>query len=221
MCGRYTLTKTLEEIQKEFGLIDEGFEDLVFQPRYNIAPSQQSPVVLNEEGKMKIKMLRWGLIPFYAESEDKYLINARAESVGEKAAFKGLFKNQRCLVVADGFYEWGKADGHKEPYRITLKDERLFTFAGLWNIWDKGSEPVHSFTIITVDSNDLVGMIHNRMPLIIDRSNHHIWLDPDKNEKELKEIMVPSRSSDMDMYRVSRVVNNPENETPDCIKPMT
>ncbi|MGI9533395.1 MAG: SOS response-associated peptidase [Thermodesulfobacteriota bacterium] len=220
MCGRFSQAQEIEDLLDEFPFIDKGFEDLILTPRYNIAPTQLGPVIINEDGKNKLKMFKWGLIPFWADSEDIYLINARTETVNEKSSFKGLFKKYRCLVVADGFYEWTKANKHKVPYRITLKDQKLFGFAGLWNKWDKGSRPIFTFTILTVNSNELVGKIHNRMPLIIDKDNYDIWLNPKKNEMEIKEIMQLTDSEKMDMYEVSTVVNNPDNDFLECIKPI-
>ena len=220
MCGRFSQSQDLEDLRNEFRFIDEGLDDLVLTPRYNIAPSQLCPVIINEDGKIKLKMFKWGLIPFWAESEDKYFINARAESITEKASFKGLFHQHRCLVIADGFYEWTKANKHKIPFRITIKNQKLFGLAGLWNKWDKTFKPIYTFTILTVDSNELIGKIHNRMPLIIDKENYEIWLNPEKNEKEMKEIMQPTDSEKIDMYEVSTVVNNPDNDFLECIKPI-
>ncbi|MGI9534346.1 MAG: SOS response-associated peptidase [Thermodesulfobacteriota bacterium] len=221
MCGRFSQAKDLEELYDEFTFIDEPFDDIVLSPRYNIAPSQLTPVIINEDGRNKLKMFKWGLVPSWSkDTKIGYkMINARAETVSEKPSYKKPFKSRRCLVIADGFYEWKRPDKKtKIPYRFVMKDRSLISFAGLWDVWKKEAEPLYTFTIITTSENDLMRPIHDRMPVILPKTNREIWLNPDSNEAELKELLVPYDSSKMEHYRVSDVVNNARNELPECIE---
>lgn len=220
MCGRFSLAKDQEELKNEFPFIDEGFDDLILKPRYNIAPSQFHPVIINDNGKIKIKSFKWGLVPKWAkESKIGYrMINARAETVEEKKSYKTPFKKQRCLIPTDGFYEWKRPDKKtKIPYRFIMKDENIFAMAGLWEVWNKEAEPLFTFTIITTENNELMKQIHDRMPVILPKPNQEIWLNSESNEAELKELLVPYDSNKMDCYRVSDIVNKWENEVPECI----
>lgn len=218
MCGRFSQAKDLEELYDEFTFIDEPFDDII-QPRYNIAPSQLSPVIINEDGNNKLRMFKWGLVPSWSKDTKMgyRMINARAETISEKPSFKKPFKSQRCLVIADGFYEWQKPDKKtKIPYRFTMKDKKLFAMAGLWEVWEKEDDPLYTFTIITTSENDLMRPVHDRMPVILPEGNRQIWLDPESNEAELKELLVPYDSNKMDSYRVSDVVNSWKNDLPEC-----
>ena len=218
MCGRFSQAKDLEELYDEFAFIDEPFDDII-QPRYNIAPSQLSPVIINEGGKNKLRMFKWGLVPSWSkDTKTGYrMINARAETISEKPSFKKPFRSQRCLVIADGFYEWQRPDKNtKIPYRFIMKDRKLFAMAGLWDIWNKGEEPLHTFTIITTSENEIMKPVHDRMPVILPDGNRQIWLNPESNEAELKELLVPYDSGRMDSYRVSDIVNSWKNDLPEC-----
>lgn len=218
MCGRFSQAKDLGELYDEFTFIDEPFDDII-QPRYNIAPSQFSPVIINEDEKNKLKMFKWGLVPSWSKDTKMgyRMINARAETISEKPSFKKPFKSQRCLVIADGFYEWQKPDKKtKIPYRFIMKDKKLFAMAGLWEVWEKEGDPLYTFTIITTSENDLMRPVHDRMPVILPEGNRQIWLDPESNEAELKELLVPYDSNKMDSYRVSDVVNSWKNDLPEC-----
>lgn len=218
MCGRFSQAKDLEELYNEFTFIDEPFDDII-QPRYNIAPSQLSPVIINENGSNKLKMFKWGLVPSWSkDTKIGYrMINARAETISEKPSFKKPFKSQRCLVIADGFYEWQKPDKNtKIPHRFIMKDRKLFAMAGLWDIWSKEKEHLYTFTIITTSENELMKPVHDRMPVILPKENREIWLNPESNEAELKELLVPYDSNKMDKYRVSDVVNSWKNDLPEC-----
>jgi len=218
MCGRFSQAKDLEELYDEFTFIDEPFDDII-QPRYNIAPSQLSPVIINEDGNNKLRMFKWGLVPSWSKDTKMgyRMINARAETISEKPSFKKPFKSQRCLVIADGFYEWQKPDKKtKIPYRFTMKDKKLFAMAGLWEVWEKQDDPLYTFTIITTSENELMKPVHDRMPVILPEGNRQIWLDPKSNEAELKELLVPYDSNKMDSYRVSDVVNSWKNDLPEC-----
>jgi putative SOS response-associated peptidase YedK len=195
----------------------------VLEHRYNIAQTQQVAVVRFDPraGTRRLDHLRWGLVPFWADDPKigNQMINARSESAADKPAFKHSFRAKRCLVVADGFYEWQKRNGSKQPYLIHLKDDRPFAFAGLWDRWHKGEEPIESCTILTTDANELVAPLHDRMPVIIPRSAYDLWLDPKVRDPEmLKPLLVPYSSSEMDAYPVSEVVNSPKNEVAECVE---
>lgn len=224
MCGRYTQTQETETLQARF-----KFEptDIVLNPRYNLAPGQDAPVVIQEESRV-LKLMRWGLVPSWAkETSTGYkMINARAETLTQKPSFKKSFQGRRCLVLADGFYEWRK-NGHqaKTPLRFILKSREPFAFAGLWEVWQgadeterSGRSPLLSFTIITTEANDLIRPIHDRMPVILQPEDEDVWLDPDiKDVNKLVSLLVPYPSDKMMGYEVSPLVNSPKNDTPACI----
>jgi putative SOS response-associated peptidase YedK len=221
MCGRFTTTAERERIKEMFRLQRLG----QFDPRYNIAPSQPvlSVRIDPASGEREGIMLKWGLIPSWAKDAKigNSLANARADTVAEKPAFRSAFKKRRCLVVADGFYEWGKGDGGKIPYYFRLKDGRPFAFAGLWERWEKGDEPVESCTLITTDANGVVGQIHDRMPVILMPDDYDRWLDPkEQDATKLKELLRPLGDDFLISHPVSKVVNNPRNERPECVHPV-
>jgi putative SOS response-associated peptidase YedK len=182
MCGRYTLRTPVDTLAERFEIDDTPSS---IAASYNVAPTQGVATVLVEGGKRKLEMLHWGLIPSWADdpSIGNKMINARAETVAEKPSFRKAFRNHRCLVLADGFYEWQKTANGKQPYYIRMEDDSPFAFAGLWERWKNGSE-VRSATIITTDANDIVAPIHNRMPVILHPEDYGLWLDPDFDEKE-------------------------------------
>lgn len=222
MCGRFSLAKDIEELRTEFPFIDEGFEDIVLKPRFNIAPSQICPVIINDKGTVKIKMFSWGLVPYWAKDRNigYKMINARSETVDEKPSYKKPFQTRRCLVPADGFFEWKKeGKSGKTPYRFIMKDKKPFTFAGLWEKWEKEDKPLYSFTILTCGPNDIMEPVHDRMPVILPETNREIWLNEEANKDELKELLVPHDPSKMEIYRVSNIVNSWKNDVPECIEP--
>src|SRR5262249_978172 len=176
MCGRFTITTDPDKLAKRFG-IEIGSEP--WRPRYNAAPTQDLPVILNEAPR-KFERLRWGLIPSWATDPaiGNRMINARAETLAQKAAFRSALRKRRCLVPADSFYEWKKLPKGKAPMRVTLKDQEPFGMAGLWETWrDPADGVVRSFTIITTEPNELVAPMHDRMPAILLKEDEHIWLD--------------------------------------------
>jgi putative SOS response-associated peptidase YedK len=224
MCGRYTLTSSGEDLALAFDLSELP----LVVPRYNMAPTQEAAVVrvLEPGGPRRLDPLKWGLIPFWAKEAaiGNKMINARAESVAEKPAYKSSFKNKRCLVAADGFYEWKKEGKAKQPYLIRRADKKPFAFAGLWSSWrnpEQGGQPVQTFTILTTSANDLMRPLHDRMPVILDRENFDLWLDPKVQDPEaLQKLLVPYAVEGFEAFPVSRVVNNPANEVADCIAPL-
>ena len=194
-----------------------------FTLRYNIAPSQNAPAILNENEK-SVQLLRWGLIPSWAKDPKiaYQLYNARAETIAEKPSFRNAFKKRRCLIPADGFYEWRmESDGKsKIPMRVRLKSKEPFTFAGLWETWkDPQEKEVRTFTIITTEPNEVLQPIHNRMPVIMKPEDEEAWLDPQADVKHLTKILMPYSSNEMEAYAVSKLVNSPKHDSPDCIEP--
>ncbi len=219
MCGRYSLTVKKEKLKQEFGLQEEHLKS--FSPRYNIAPSQPVSVLISQEGKPKLELCNWGLIPSWAKDPaiGNRMINARKETVTEKPSFRGPFKNKRCLVLADGFYEWKKEGPRKIPFYIRLKSNRPFGFAGLYSDWQsKEGRKVSSCAIITTVPNELVRPIHERMPVILLPGKREEWLDPKNNNLEqLLQMLEPYPANEMEAYPVSKLVNDPKNDSPDCI----
>ncbi len=222
MCGRFTLSASATDLIQQFDLASLPS----WMPRYNIAPTQEVLTVLRlrDTPERQSRLLRWGLIPMWAEGPavGSRMINARAETVATKPAFRRAFRERRCLILADGFYEWQRQDGRKQPFYIRLHDGRPFAFAGLWERWvPLDGQPLDSSTIITTKSNDLVGRIHQRMPVILAPEDYDLWLDPSLHEPErLQPLLRPHPAEEMVAYPVSTRVNNPANDTPDCIVPV-
>ena len=222
MCGRFTLTVDPGQLQEAFPWVDIPEE---IPRRYNIAPSQPVAVVPND-GQNRVDFFNWGLIPFWAKDPKigNRMINARSETLTEKPSFRGPFKYKRCLVLVDGFYEWRKEPGtqSKTPIYLRLKNKAPFAFAGLWDNWhsDDGSE-IRTFTIITTEPNTLIMEIHNRMPVILPQNTYRDWLKEGENDPDLlKSFLRPYPSEEMEAYPVSRQVNSPQNDTPECIIPV-
>lgn len=221
MCGRFTLATSADEIADLFDVGD--VPDL--RPRYNIAPTQDVPVCRVHEGARGVAELRWGLVPFWADDEKigNRMINARGETVSEKPAFRAAFKYRRCLIPADGFYEWKKEDDGKQPYRIRRRDGAPFAFAGLWEQWsDEDNQKLETFTIITCEAADWVRDLHSRMPVILEPDHFELWLDHDRVEyAALDELLVPYDREDLMTYEaVSRDVNSPSNDRSELIEPI-
>jgi len=222
MCGRFTLTIDPTHLQEAFPWADIP-DDL--PQRYNIAPSQPVAVIPNT-GDNTLSMYKWGLIPSWSKDPaiGDRMINARAESLAEKPSFRNAYRRRRCLILADGFYEWKQNPGmkSKQPVYIRLKTEHPFAFAGLWEIWNSpdGSE-IRSCTIITTQPNSLLEPIHNRMPVILPPNVYNQWLAPeDRQPAQLNDLLIPYPSSEMIAFPVSRMVNSPQTDTPDLIKPV-
>ena len=222
MCGRFTITLEPSFFQQE---LDLGKIPSEWTPRYNAAPTQNIPVV-RDPASRDVSMLRWGLIPFWAKDESigYKLINARSETIAEKPSYRNAFQKRRCLILTDGYYEWQKPaakNDQKVPFRFTLKDEKPFTFAGLWESWHSPEgEVIESCTIITCEANEIVSRIHNRMPVMLDKENCWAWLE-DRKEDELTSLLKPYPSEKMASYPVSTRVNNPKEEDPQLVKPIS
>ncbi|MCI0395737.1 MAG: SOS response-associated peptidase [Chloroflexi bacterium] len=229
MCGRFTLTATGEEVAEAFQLPETGAskEALALAPRYNIAPTQPVAAVRVSEasGNRELAYFHWGLIPSWSQDPaiGSRMINARAETAAEKPSFRAALRYRRCLVPADGFYEWQKQNGGKQPVYIHLQDGRPFGIAGLWEYWQgpDGSE-IESCTLLTVEPNELLSAVHNRMPLILAPEDYELWLDPKMQKPaDLQHLLRPYPAAEMTFYRVSTLVNNPRNEDPACIVPLS
>lgn len=217
MCGRYTLRRTAEEVAEAFAATPlDGLE--WSGPRYNIAPTQDALFVRSgEEGERQLAGGRWGLVPSWVDDPDDFptLINARAESVSEKPSFRDAFRRRRCLVPADGFYEWqAQNGGPKQPFHIRLRDDRPFAFAGLWERWRErdGGDFVRSYTILTTDASDLVATVHDRQPAFLVPGDYDRWLSPDSTEEELRETLGPIEPEGLTLQPVGRRVNDPSKD---------
>jgi putative SOS response-associated peptidase YedK len=222
MCGRYTLAVTPELLRQLFGFVFTPN----LQPRFNIAPTQQAPAVRPGDGGRRIDLLRWGLIPSWSKdaSVASKLINARGETVADKPSFRAAFAERRCLIPADGLYEWRTEDGKKQPFRIGFKGGAPFAFAGLWESWtvpdgqaDAG-ETWETFSIVTTEANAKLRPIHHRMPVIVAPDDYETWLtgNPDDAGKLLR----PFPPDDMAFYRVTTRVNNVRNDDAECVIPL-
>lgn len=222
MCGRFILFSAGRIVAEHFQLEEEP----PLEPRYNIAPTQPVAVVRldPDSDRRKLAMLRWGLIPFWAKDMKigYKTINARAETAPDKPAFRSAFRKRRCLIPADGFYEWKGLKGRKEPYLVRLRDEQPFAFAGLWERW-KGPDDdvIESCTILTTDANEFLKPIHDRMPVILSARDYQAWLDPFAEDPEtLLSLLVPYPPEEMSAVPVSSRVNKTTHDDPDCIVPV-
>ena len=209
MCGRFSISKEKDEIEDRFEI---HIDPAMFTKNYNAAPSQILPVITNEDPE-QASFHKWGLIPKWAKDETigNKLINARGETLTEKLSFRDAAEKRRCLVITDGFYEWQRSGSKKQPYRITLADESLFTFAGLWESWSApDGRDVRTFTIITTEPNGLMKPIHKRMPVMLTPENERVWISDEPLEKVLH-LLKPYDEKEMNAYPVSSRVNSPKN----------
>ena len=219
MCGRFTLRAPASVVAEQFAV----FAMPPFTPRFNIAPTQPAPVV-RMAPERELVALRWGLIPGWAKDPaiGSRLINARAETVAEKPAFRAAFRRRRCLVVADGFYEWQRRGTAKQPYFIHLRDDRPFAFAGLWESWEASGEgPLETCTILTTEPNALVSPLHDRMPVILPPEAYDAWLDPaNEDVGRLATLLRAYPAEAMAAYPVGAYVNSPTHDGAKCIEPV-
>lgn len=225
MCGRFTLRTPLQLVLKIFGL--EMHDSLTWKSRYNLAPTQEVLAIRQaKEGPLEPVKFRWGLIPSWAKDTKlgASMINARSETISEKPAFRTAFKRRRCLVAADGYFEWQTTGKAKQPYYIHMADERPFAFAGLWESWsgpkeEPLSEPMETCTLITTSANATTAPVHDRMPVILPREVWDRWLDPEFEGKEqLLALLKPYEGDDLTLRPVSTLVNNPRNDKPEAIE---
>ena len=224
MCGRFTLRTEHKLLVEQFASAIAPDDQL--RIRYNVAPTQGVATLRVTESDRQLSLLHWGLIPSWAkDAKIGYrMINARAETVAEKPSFRSAFKKRRCLVLSDGYYEWKKSTDckdRKQPYYIRMEDELPFAFAGLWERWERGEQPLESCTIITTDANEITRNIHDRMPVILRPENYDTWLDPEfEDQDELQSMLVPYENDNLVTVPVSTTVNSPRNDVPECIKPV-
>ena len=218
MCGRYSLIADLGELARRFEF-DGDWDD--FDRRYNIAPTQNVLTVVGGD-RRRGGYMRWGLIPFWAKDKSigSRMINARAETVGEKPSFRNALRRRRCLILADGFYEWQKLGKRKRPMRIVMRSGDPFAFAGLWETWrDPQGDVIPSCTIITTSANDTLSPIHDRMPVILRRDLEDFWLDDSVTEPDaLKSVLNPYDDGGMEAYEVSALVNSARNNGPEVLE---
>ncbi|MBI5378718.1 MAG: SOS response-associated peptidase [Nitrospirae bacterium] len=221
MCGRYSQTKGLDRLRERFGFRSDLTS---LPPRDNLCPGQEAPVIVSAAGR-DLRLMRWGLVPpMGIGAIGARLINARAETLGRKPSFRAAFERRRCLVPADGFYEWQPASGgsrRKTPVRVVLKNGEPFAMAGLWEAWRRpdGSE-LYSFTIVTTEANDLLRPVHDRMPVVLRPDEEDRWLDPAMREAaRLQPFLTPYPAEEMDWYPVSPVVNDPRRDSQECMHP--
>lgn len=220
MCGRFSQSLSGEAIAEAFQLAEAPD----WQPRYNIAPTQMIPAIMAAEGSQRqFKSLRWGLVPSWAKDPviGAKLINARSETVTEKPSFRSAFKKRRCLILADGFYEWRKQPGKKQPFYFCLENGGIFAFAGLWERWhDSENNELETCTILTTEANQIVASVHDRMPVILHANSHDRWLDPSQPSESLQPLLRPYEDDLMTAYPVSLAVNSPWNDALDCTAPL-
>ena len=220
MCGRFTLTPDPPMLHAEFG-IDHLPSD--YRPRYNIAPTQPVLSIVPGDHGWTARELIWGLVPHWSKDRTGAAkrINARAESLLEKPSFREAFERRRCLILADGFYEWEKAGNYSRPILIRRRDGRPFTFAGIWERWYQSpGVAVDTCAIVTTDANVALSRIHDRMPVIIPARDREDWLSGDTSMGELKALLKPAPESDLEYFPVSSLVNSPANDSPECIQPV-
>jgi putative SOS response-associated peptidase YedK len=224
MCGRFSQFSSLQIIQQTFNVKTVLFETI---PNYNVAPTQKILAIVKHDNENTLEKLNWGLVPFWAKdiSIGSRMINARAETVSQKPSFRNAFRKRRCLIPADGFYEWKGEKGNKQPYYVFIPSGEPFAFAGLWETWtgkESGEESVYkSCTIITTAASESIREIHHRMPVILDPTFHDKWLNAEiQDPKEFETILQDGIIHDMKYYPVSKLVNSVKNNDPNCIKPV-
>jgi putative SOS response-associated peptidase YedK len=232
MCGRFSLFAPPDDIEERFG----ATFDFEFEPRYNAAPRQELAVITGDEPDT-IQRMEWGLVPSWADDRSDFeFINARAETVADKRSFSEAYEQRRCIVPADGFYEWADGDGGKQPHRVALADDGLFAMAGLWERWtpeqtqtglgdftggtgdagpDADPDPVETFTILTTEPNEVVGDLHHRMAVVLDSDREETWLTGETGAGDLLE---PYPAAEMRSYPVSTAVNDPSNDSPEVVR---
>jgi len=219
MCGRFSNFSPLDVLRNRFR-VDPPDEPVY--PRYNAAPGQKL-IVIPMDDPHKMHFYKWGLIPSWARDPKigNSLINARSETLKEKPAFRGSLNRRRCLVLADGFYEWKTTSGRKVPYRVELRGREPFAMAGLCSTWkDPDGKSIDTFAIVTTNANEIVGTIHDRMPVIFTPEQESKWIDLSFDFQEVNQCLLPYSENDMEIYPISTLVNNPKNDIPEILEPI-
>jgi putative SOS response-associated peptidase YedK len=222
MCGRFSLT--IDDILKLANRFHVPPPSFKLQPHYNLAPSQHILTVVNWQGERQLVPMQWGLIPFWSRksARPQALVNVRSENLEEKPIFKPYFERKRCLIPADSFFEWKKEGKNKIPFRAIVKNESIFSFAGLWDhTQDHKGNPINCFTILTTEANKLLAPIHDRMPVVLTLEAEEKWLDPSlRFPEQLHPLLRPFPASRMEIYEVSTEVNSTKHDSPECIAPV-
>jgi putative SOS response-associated peptidase YedK len=220
MCGRYASTRGRQELVDFFGVESDEADEL--EPDFNVAPTKPVPVVLTRDVR-ELHVARWGLVPFWAKdpSIGSRLINARVETAHEKPAFRRAFAAHRCLVPADGYYEWQSTEeGRKQPFFIRRRDGGVLAMAGMYEVWRSPEDRLLSCTVITTEATDDVGRIHDRMPMLVEPERFSAWLDPGLTDPdEVRSLLVPAAAGHLESYAVSTAVNKVTNNGPELVKP--
>lgn len=211
MCGRFSIISKSGDVKKHFNLsrVHE------FKQSFNVSPASDIPVIRLEDGERVLINMHWGLVPHWAKDTKIKPVNAKAETLESKPFFRSAFKKNRCLIPANGFYEWKRVDGHKQPYYFRLDNAELMAFAGLWDCREAGNELTYSCTIITTSANDVMKTVHDRMPVILEPGDYDAWLI--EGDKSLLE----PYTGELLAYPVSTIVNNPENDGKDLVEPFS
>lgn len=221
MCGRYTITVTLEELMLRFMVGEASIS--YHRPQYNVAPSHKVYAVINDGRANRLGLLQWGLVPSWTDDPriGVKMLNARSETVWSKPSFKELIRRKRCIIPADGFYEWKKTPTGKQPMRIVRRSRGLFSFAGLYDTWLKpDGGKLSTCTILTTGPNELMASIHNRMPVILKEEDEAMWLDRTMQDRELlSKLLVPCPDDELEAYPVSPAVGSVAKDDPSCIEP--
>ena len=215
MCGRFVTIIPADELKKIFDLI----ENPNIEPRYNVAPTQQVPIVRSSEKHNRLDLLRWGLIPSWSKVLGTGLINARSETVSEKPSFRSAIKHRRCIVPVSGFFEWKAESGKKQPYYFHIANGSPMCFAGIWETWKAPDSTIlETFSILTTTSNKIIEPLHDRMPVILSPENYPIWLNHNMHDPhQLERLYHPFPEEQMTAYKVPDLVNNPRFDSPACI----
>ena len=218
MCGRKTLSMSKREIIEQLMVDEWQVED--YKPSYNIAPTQNSVVMVQERGYNIVRSMRWGLIPAWSKNKlyGSKMINARIETVTTKPSFKNLIPKNRCIVLSNGYYEWKQSGGKKEPFFIQIKGGGLMFFAGLWTTWSMSSKRIFTYTILTKKAQENISAIHDRMPALIDKSKAEMWINLDNKFSEVEQELTEIKEV-LNYYQVSDFVNKPSNNSVACISP--
>lgn len=218
MCGRFVSFNSWAHLRETLTLLSP----VELPPNYNVAPTQQVLVARERDGQREGVAMRWGLIPSWAKDKKMSQINARADTAAEKPMFRSAFKKRRCLILANGYYEWKTTGKQKQPFFFRLQDEEPFTFAGLWEIWQGEGEPLETCTILTTDANDLTKAVHDRMPVILTGDEALAWIGAEVDDPEkLKGLLQPYSPDKMTYYAVNPNVGNVKNNSHECIKPVS
>jgi len=221
MCGRSSLHDAPVSVLERFSLppVIPGFK-----PRYNIAPTQEQLTIFADDiGRVQLRPLRWGLVPAWAQDRSigARMINARSDTLATKDTWESLLRKRRCLVLADGYYEWNSVDKSRTPMFFHLSDHRPFAMAGVWDHWEKNGDVLDTCAVITTDANSLAAKFHHRMPVLLSLDEAEEWIDPATRTRRAVELMVPYKEADLECYEVSRFVNSPANDSPECIEPVS